>query len=212
MIDPRANITIESIATVFHTLVNQTGHSNINNGLEQEVNEWVRWAAMNPNLYGDPETTEKLKKAFATTTDYLKQKKSTVMQFFSILSAHPEARVCALADIIKDTKIDKDTFCFCLLVGGAKTPSKQYIVNSAMTIFSINLCMLNKNDDSILDLATMTPKQKAMVQYQPSTHATFYKHIFLYLKTKGVAFEQSNFTGIKGKSSFNLYFNFSFLF
>ena len=191
--------------------MNQAGHTNINNGLEQEVNDWARWAAMNPTLYGNPETTARLKKAFATTTDYQKQKKSTVMRFFSILAAHPEPRVRSLADIIKDPELDKDTFCFCLLVRGAKTQSKLHVVNSAMTIFTVNLTLLNKNDDTVLDLSMMEPKAKAMLQYQPGTHSTFFKHIFSFFKCEGVAFEQSNFTGIEGQSSFQLCFNFSLL-
>ena len=69
VIDPRANINIEPVTQVFQTLANQTGHSNVRNGLDKEVNNWARWAQMNPTLYGNKETMERLKKAFTTTTN-----------------------------------------------------------------------------------------------------------------------------------------------
>jgi len=73
---------------------------------------------MNPTLYGNKETTERLKKAFATTTTYQKQKLATIMRFFGILAAHPEARVRALADTINDPEMDRDRFVsLCLFVG-----------------------------------------------------------------------------------------------
>jgi len=146
---------------VFQTLANQTGHSNVRNGLDEEVNDWARWAQMNPTLYGKKETTERVKKAFATTTTYQKQKLVTIMRFFGILVAHPEARVRALADTINDPEMDRDTFRFFVLVRGAKSPAKLYVINSVMTIFAVNLTMINKNDESVLDLTKMTLEQKA---------------------------------------------------
>ena len=210
-IDPRANITIESVTQVFQTLVSQTGHSNVRNGLDEEVNSWARWAQMNPNLYGDKETTNRLKKAFATSTDYQKQKKKTMIRFLGILAAHPEARVRALADSVPDPEMDRNTFRFFLLVRGAKSPSKHYVVNSAMTIFAVNLTMFNKNDDSVLDLTKLTAKEKANLQYQPSSFSTFYKHIFSFMKNEGVAFEQSNFTSTEGMSTHPHIFQLSFV-
>jgi len=68
--------------------------------------------------------------------------------------------------------------------------------------------MINKNDESVLDLTQMTPEQKAAIQYQPSSFATFYKHIFAHMKNKGVALEQANFAGIKGASFSLIYFHF----
>jgi len=118
IINPRANITIESVTHVFQTLANQTGHSNVGNGLDEEVNNWARWAQMNPTLCGNKETTERLKKAFATTTNYQKQKLATIMCFFAILAAHPEARVCALSNTINDPEMDRNTFCFFTLAWG----------------------------------------------------------------------------------------------
>jgi len=195
---------------VFQTLANQTGHSNVRNGLDEEVNDWARWAQMNPTLHGNKETTERLKKAFATTTTYQKQKLATIMRFFGILAAHPEARVRALADTINDPEMDRDTFRFFVLVRGAKSPSKLYVINSAMTIFAVNLTMINKNDESVLDLTKMTPEQKAAIQCQPSSFSTFYKHIFAHMKNEGIAFEQANFTGIEG-TSFSLISFHSFI-
>ena len=198
--DPRSGMSVECIRQVFETLSTQSGHDKVNNGLEDEVNGWARWAQMNPFLYGDKETTERLKKAFATSTSYQKQKAATILRFFTILAAHPEARVRALADSLPDSELNKNTFRFFQLVRGAKTTSKQYVVNCAMTIFAVNLTMLNRNDGSVLELSQMTPKQKADAQYQPSSFSTFYKHIFSVMKNEGVAFEQSNFTGIEGMS------------
>jgi len=163
---------------------------------------------MNPTLYGNKETTKRLKKAFATTTTYQKQKLATIMRFFGIPVAHPEARVCALADTINDPEMDRDTFCFFVLVRGAKSPAKLYVINSAMTIFAVNLTMINKNDESVLDLTKTTPEQKAAIQYQPSSFATFYKHIFAHMKNEGIAFEQSNFTGIEGTSFSLIFFHY----
>jgi len=163
---------------------------------------------MNPTLYGNKETTERLKKAFATTTTYQKQKLATIMRFFGILAAHPEARVRALADTINDPEMDHDTFRFFVLVRGAKSPAKLYVINSVMTIFAVNLTMINKNDESVLDLTKMTPEQKAAIQYQPSSFATFYKHIFAHMKNEGIEFEQANFTGIEGASFSLIYFHY----
>jgi len=165
---------------------------------------------MNPTLYGNKETTEPLKKAFATTATYQKQKLATIMRFFGILAAHPEARVCALADTINDPEMDRDTFRFFVLVRGVKSPAKLYVINSAMTIFAVNLTMINKNNESVLDLTKMTPEQKAAIQYQPSSFATFYKHVFAHMKNEGVAFEQANFSGIEGTSLSLIYFHYFF--
>jgi len=82
------------------------------------------------------------------------------MRFFGILAAHPEARVRALADTINDPKLDRDTFRFFVLVRGAKSPAKLYVINSAMTIFAVNLAMINKNDESVLDHTKMTLDRK----------------------------------------------------
>ena len=120
------------------------------------------------------------------------------MRFFSILAAHPDANVRALADSVPDPELDKNTFRFFILVRGAKTPSKMYVINCAMTIYAVNLTMLNKTDDSVLDLVNMDPKEKAKLQYQPSSFSTFYKHIFSIMKTEGIAFKQSNFNSYQG--------------
>ena len=68
--DPATGINIQCIYQVFQNLATQKGHSNVRNGLDQEVNDFARWAQMNPTLYGDKEATERSKKAFATTTVY----------------------------------------------------------------------------------------------------------------------------------------------
>jgi len=72
---------------------------------------------MNPTLCGNKETTECLKKAFATTTTYQKQKLATIMRFFGILAAHSEARVRALADTINDPEMDRCQRASCATYG-----------------------------------------------------------------------------------------------
>jgi len=116
IIDPGANITVESTTQAFQTLANQTGHGNLHNGLDEEANDWARWAQMNPTLHGDKETTECLKKALTATATCQKQKLATVMHFFGILAAHPEAGVRAHADTIDDPEMDCDLFRFFVLV------------------------------------------------------------------------------------------------
>jgi len=76
-----------------------------------------------------------------------------------------------------------------------------------MTIFAVNLTMINKNDESVLDLAKMTPKQKAAIQCQPGSFAVFCKHVFAHMKNEGVTFEEANFTGIEGASFSLIHFH-----
>ena len=133
---------------------------------------------MSKNLYGDSKNTAAIRELFGNTTRYEKQKGASVARFFSILASHPESMVRSLADLIPHPETGDTVPRFVVFCTGRKTEAKKRIVNSAMTIFAVNIVMINKNDDTALNLALMSPQEVANLQYSPSTFALYYKHIF----------------------------------
>jgi len=76
-----------------------------------------------------------------------------------------------------------------------------------MTIFAVNLVMINKNDETTLNLDTLSEKEIVDLQYAPSSHGLFYKHIFSWMINKSILFAQKDFKGMKGKSFFHIFCN-----
>jgi len=169
--------------------------------------KWAKWAMMNKTLYSDAKKTSAIREMFGNTTRYEKQKAATIQHLFLILAAHPEAMVRCLADLVPHPKTQELVFRFVVFCTGRKTESKKCVVNSVMTIFALNLIMINKNNDTALDLDTLPEKEIADLQYAPSTHGLYYKHIFYWMNNESILFAQKDFKGMRGKSFFRIFCN-----
>jgi hypothetical protein len=202
-IDP-ASMTIEELEQFLIGLEGRRITSG-SSALDDQVQVWAKWAVMNKNLYGDSKNTAAIRELFGNTTRYEKQKGGSVARFFSILASHPELMVRHLADLIPHPETGEQVPRFVVFCTGRKTDSKKKIVNAAMTIFAVNMIMINKNDESAMDLAQLSPKELADLQYSPSTFALYYKHIFSWMKQESIPFQQSDFKGMKGKLLFYVF-------
>ena len=180
--DPR-NINITQVEQTFITLERQPA-SRRKSVVDSQVEGWAKWAMMNKTLCGDSKKTSAIREMFSNTTRYEKQKSATIQCLFLILAAHPEAMVCCLADLVPHPETQKLVFRFVVFCTGRKTESKKRVVNSIMTIFAINLIMINKNNDTALDLDTLSEKEIADLQYAPSTTACTTSTSFLGRTTK----------------------------
>jgi len=136
---------------------------------------------MNKTLYGDAKKTSAILEMFGNTTRHEKQKSATIQRLFVILAVHPEAMVHCLADLVPHPETQESVLRFVMFCTGQKTESKKRVVNSVMTIFAVNLIMINKNNDTTLDLDTLSEKAIADLQCAPSTHGLCYKHIFSWM-------------------------------
>jgi len=91
---------------------------------------------MNKTPYGDVKKTSAIREMFGNTTRYEKQKSATIQRLFLILTAHPEAMVRCLADLVPHPETQESVFWFVVFCTGRKTESKKRVVNSVMTIFA----------------------------------------------------------------------------
>jgi len=160
---------------------------------------------MNKTLYGDAKKTSAILEMFGNTTRHEKLKSATIQRLFVIL--HPEAMVHCLADLVPHPETQESVLRFVMFCTGQKTESKKRVVNSVMTIFAVNLIMINKNNDTTLDLDTLSEKAIADLQCAPSTHGLCYKNIFSWMNNESILFAQKDFKGMKGKSFFRNFCN-----
>jgi len=65
--------------------------------------------------------------------------------------------------------------------------------------------MINKNNDTALDIDSLLEKEIADWQCAPSTHALYYKHIFSWMNNESISFAQKDFKGMRGKSFFCIF-------
>jgi len=203
--DPR-NINITQVEQTFITLESRPA-SRRKSVVDSQVQEWAKWAMMNKTLYGDSKKTSAIREMFGNTTRYEKQKSATVQRLFFILAAHPEPMVRCLADLVPHPETQESVFRFVVFCTGRKTESKKRVVNSVMTIFAVNLIMINKNNETALDIDKLSEKEIADLQYAPSTHGLYYKHIFSWMNNESISFSQKDFKGMKGTSFFCFFFN-----
>jgi len=203
--DPR-NINITQVEQTFITLESRPA-SRRKSVVDSQVQEWAKWAMMNKTLYGDSKKTSAIREMFGNTTRYEKQKSATVQRLFFILAAHPEPMVRCLADLVPHPETQESVFRFVVFCTGRKTESKKRVVNSVMTIFAVNLIMINKNDETALDIDKLSEKEIADLQYAPSTHGLYYKHIFSWMNNENISFSQKDFKGMKGTSFFCLFYS-----
>jgi len=201
--DPR-NINTTQVEQTFITLQNRPA-SRRKSVVDSQVKGWAKWVTMNKTLCVDAKKTLAIRDMFSDTTRYKKQKSATIQRLFLILAAHPEAMVRCLADLVPHPETQESVFWFVVFCTGRKMESKKRVVNSVMTIFAVNLIMINNNNDTALDLDTLSEKEIADLQYVPSTHGLCYKHIFSWMNNESISFAQKDFKGMRGKSIFRIF-------
>ena len=189
---------------MFITLENRAV-SSTKSVLDTQVEGWAKWAMTNKTLYGNSKKTAAIRDMFGNTTRYEKQKSSTIEKLFCVLASHPEAMVRSLANLVPHPETGEMVFRFVVFCTGRKTESKKRVINSAMTIFAVNLVMINKNDETALDIDKLSAKEIADLQYAPSSHQCFFKHIFSWMTQESIAYSQKDFKGMKGQSFFKLF-------
>ena len=163
---------------------------------ENDATAYVRIARLCPTLYGDEETTERLKDATATTKGYNTAKKATITRFYKFLASHSDVNMRQLADVMPDPEQDGlPEFRFVILTRGIKNTSKRVLFNMCMCVFAINA---QKQDPEFELTSQSTAPEKAEAQYQPSTMNTFYKHIFAYCSNCSILFASSDFLSFPG--------------
>jgi len=203
--DP-TNINITQVEQTFIALERRPA-SRRKSVVDSQVKGWAKWAMMNKTLCGNSKKTVAIRDVFGNTTRCEKQKSATIQRLFLILAAHPEAMVRCLANLVPHPETQESAFRFVAFCTGRKTESKKRAVNSVMTVFAVNLIMINKNNDAALDIDSLSEKEIADLQCAPSAHGLCCKHIFSWMNNESVAFAQKDFKGMRGQSFFRVFCN-----